>query len=135
MLKLWCYTLWLIYYMIIKPLLKNKIFHYIGIKSKGLQQYPGLFLYLNWDLPIKCSMKFKTILFVEKKNQKKIDTKSFLCWLHHSMKIHWPRWSSLRGQVFGFFWPPTPLGWQFLSYKLWQKVDIFGLPTNLFLST
>ena len=39
----------------------------------------------------------------------------------------------LRWQDFGFSWPPTPLRWQFLSYKRWQKLDIFGPPTYLVL--
>ena len=30
------------------------------------------------------------------------------------------------------FWPPTR---HFLPYKLWQKVNIFGLPTHLLMST
>ena len=41
----------------------------------------------------------------------------------------------LRWQDFGFFWPPTPLRWQFLRYERWQKVDIFGPPTYLVLKT
>ena len=36
-------------------------------------------------------------------------------------------------QIFGLFWPPTPLRWYFLPYKPWQKQDISGLPTHLLL--
>ena len=47
--------------------------------------------------------------------------------------------TSYVDKVFGFFWPPAPLPkylcWHFLPYNCWQKVNIFGLPTHLFLST
>ena len=33
-----------------------------------------------------------------------------------------------------YFDPLPPLPWHFLPYKCWQKVDIFELPTLLFLS-
>ena len=34
---------------------------------------------------------------------------------------------------FWLFLPPTTLHWLFLPYEHWQKVDIFGPPTPLFL--
>ena len=36
---------------------------------------------------------------------------------------------------FCLFLTTYPLSWQFLPYKHWQKVNIFWLPTHLFLST
>ena len=33
---------------------------------------------------------------------------------------------------FWLFWPPTPRRWHFLTYKRWQKVKIFGLPSSTY---
>ena len=41
----------------------------------------------------------------------------------------------LRWQDFGFFWPPTPYVDIFYGMNVDQKVDIFGPPTPLILST
>ena len=49
-------------------------------------------------------------------------------WFNNLGVVHKLRW-----QDFGFFWPPTPLGWHFLWYERWQKVDIFGSTTYLVL--
>ena len=39
----------------------------------------------------------------------------------------------LRWHYFSFFWPLTSLRWNFLWYKCWQKVNIFGPLTYLVL--
>ena len=50
----------------------------------------------------------------------------------HLSKLVWP-FRRHSQTTLTRFWTPTPLCWHFLPYKRWQKVDIFGPCTHLFL--
>ena len=56
-------------------------------------------------------------------------TEKAICNLHRPVGSY--------GDSKGVFQPSTypPIWWHFLPYKRWKKLNIFGLPTHLFLST
>ena len=52
------------------------------------------------------------------------------------MQRNWVRGrSQITLSSYWLFLTPFSLCWHFLPYKHWQKVNIFGLPTHLYLST
>ena len=65
------------------------------------------------------------IFCIEDKQASESATKGVIQKLHSSNQNEVRGRSQTTWQVFGFFWLPTPLRWQFLTYKSWHFMTIY----------